>query len=43
MMKISEESKNLLQSKMMMQIWRISYKFSLLNRLSRIVYSSIAE
>ncbi len=43
MMKMNVESKNLLQSKMMMQIWRISCKFSLLNKLFRIVYSSIAE
>ncbi len=36
-------SKNLLQFKMMMQIWRISCKFFLLNRLFCIIYSLIAE
>ncbi len=43
MVKMSVESKNLLRPKMMVvQIWRISCKFSLLNRLFRIVYSLIA-
>ncbi len=41
--KMSVESKNFLRSKMMMQIWRISCKFFLLNRLFCIIYSSIAE
>ncbi len=41
--KMSVESKNLLQSKIMMQIWRISCKFFLLNRLFCIIYSLIAE
>ncbi len=43
MVKMSVESKNSLQPKMVVQIWRIPCKFSLLNRLFRIVYSSIAE
>ncbi len=43
MMKMSVESKNLLQFKMMMQIWRISCKFFLLNRLFHIIYLLIAE
>ncbi len=43
MMKISVELKNFLQSKMMMQIWRISCKFFLLNKLFHIIYSLIAE
>ncbi len=41
--KMGVESKNPLRPKMMVQIWRISCKFSLLNRLFRIIYSSIAE
>ncbi len=41
--KMSVELKNFLQSKMMMQIWRISCKFFLLNRLFHIIYSLIAE
>ncbi len=36
-------SKNFLQFKMMMQIWRISCKFFLLNKLFHIIYSSIAK
>ncbi len=43
MMKMSVELKNFLQFKMMMQIWRISCKFFLLNKLFYIIYSLIAE
>ncbi len=38
MMKMSVELKNLLQFKMMMQIWRISCKFFLLNKLFHIIF-----